>query len=406
MTALRIDRSKAIRRLLIALVTLLGLIVVIRVVLDPVATYGTRKGLEQMHGMKGDFRRVHVTVLSPGYTINRLKLIQDPGGQWRSPLFYAESIHVGLDWRHLLHGQLLAAVRIVEPKVTVLAGAAPSEKTKTPKAPDLSAQLEKITPLKVDRLEVLRGELLFRDLGEPHHPELWVHRLDLAAENLPTRDKLLNGRPTTVNAHGTVGKSGDMTLFVSADPFARPLAFAGRFQEQGLRVAELFDFIEPKTKLQTPAGTFDLFTEFKVRDGRITGGVKPVLKNVQVRPAESGMWDRLKAWLADKAVHFASDRVPDRNAVATTVPIEGRLVDPDIQLWPAILGVVRNAFVEGLTAGFTELPPPQAGEKQSVLTQAKAAVTKSDGPPKAQPAKTDVTKADNDNDKNRDKGTR
>ncbi|HEY2904022.1 MAG TPA: hypothetical protein VGL59_25770, partial [Polyangia bacterium] len=238
MTAFRIERSNAIRRLLITLTVLAGLIVIIRVVLDPVATYGTRKGLERLHGMKGDFQRVHVTVLSPGYTISRLKLIADPGGDWRSPLFYAESIHVGLDWRLLLHGQLLAAVRIVEPKVTVLAGAAPSETTKTPKAPDLSAQLEKITPLKVDRLEILRGELLFRDLGEQRHPELWVHRLDLAAENLPTRDKLLNGRPTTVNAHGTIGKSGDMTLFVSADPFASPLAFAGRFQEQGLRVAE------------------------------------------------------------------------------------------------------------------------------------------------------------------------
>ena len=67
--------------------------------------------------------------------------------------------------------------------------------------------------------------------------------------------------------------------------------------------------------------------------------------------------------------------------------LEGRLTDPDIQLWPAVFGVVRNAFVEGLTSGFTHLPPEKTDDEQGVLTQAKDALKKDDGPPKAQPAK-------------------
>jgi Domain of Unknown Function (DUF748) len=375
------------RGLLWAAIVIFALAVIIRVILDPIATIATRRGLEKMEGMRGDFQRVHATVFGPGYTINRLKLIQHPGGDWKSPLFYAEAVHVGVDWRQLMHGRVAASARIVEPKITVLAGAAetkPKAKTEA-QAPDLSAQLSRITPLKVDRVEILRGELLLRDLGEPRHPELWVHKLELAAENLPTRKSLAGGRPATVTARGVVGKSGDLSLFVSADPFASPLAMAGRFELRGLRVAELYDFVEPATKLQTPNGTFDLFAEFKVKDGRIDGGVKPVLKNVDVRPADSGLWDRLKAWLADEAVKIASDRVPERNAVATTIPIQGRLTSPDIQMWPAILGVVRNAFVAGLASGFARLPPAKADEKQSALTQAREAVTKDKGPPKAQP---------------------
>ena len=373
------------RGLLWAAIVIFALAVIIRVVLDPIAASATRKGLERIEGMRGDFERVHVTVFGPGYTINRLKLIQHPGGDWKAPLFYAESVHLSVDWRQLLRGHLTASARIVEPKITILAGAQkPKPKTET-KAPDLSAQLSKITSLKINRVEILRGELLLRDLGEARHPELWVHGLELAAENLPTRKRLAGGRPTTISARGVIGKSGEMTLFVSADPFASPLAMAGRFELRGLRVAELYDFIEPKTKLQTPNGTFDLFAEFKVENGRIDGGIKPVLKNVDVRPADDGIWDRLKAWLADETVKIASDRVPDRNAVATTIPIQGRLTDPDIQLWPAILGVVRNAFVAGLASGFAHLPPSKADEKQSPLMQAKDAVSKDNGPPKAQP---------------------
>jgi hypothetical protein len=38
--------------------------------------------------------------------------------------------------------------------------------------------------------------------------------------------------------------------------------------------------------------------------------------------------------------------------VLGVIPIQGRLDQPDIQIWPTILGVVRNAFVEGISAGF------------------------------------------------------
>lgn len=376
------------RRLLIALGVVVGLGIVIRLVLDPIAGYATRKGLDKMEGFRGDFDHVHVTLFGPGYTISRLKVIDEPGGDWKTPLFYAESVHASVDWRRLLRGQIVASARIVEPKIIILAKKekAPAPET-TKRPPDLSTQLQNVAALKVSRLEIVRGELLFRDLTAERQPELWVHELELAAENLPTRQKLAGGRPTTIAARGTVGRSGRMTLFASADPLASPLAFAGRFELQGLRVSELYDFIEPKTGLQTPRGTVDLFAEFVAKSGRLNGGVKPVLKNVDVRPTESGAWDRFKAWLADKGVKVASDRVPGRNAVATVVPLQGPLADPDVQLWPAIFGVVRNAFVEGITSGFAHLPPRRAEEEQSVLAQAKDALEKDKGPPKAQPPK-------------------
>jgi hypothetical protein len=396
----RLDRARAQlpragRRALIALIILVALIVIIHVILDPLATHLTRKSLGQLDGYKGDFDRVHVTIFSPGYDITRLKLIETPHGSWKEPLFYADRIHVGVEWRRLLHGDLVAVLRIIEPKGIIVKAAgepaanAPKTKEKakeaTRKAPDLSTQLQKITAMKVDRIEILRGEVLFRDMSQPRHPEFWLHRFDLAAENLATRPELARGRPSTVSGHGTLGRSGDVTLFVSADPFAQPLSFAGKFSLTGYRAAELFDLVEPKTELQTPKGTIDVFAEFVCRRGELTGGVKPVLKNIEVRPTESGIWDRLKAWAADKAVEIASDRVPGRNAIATVVPIKGRITDPEIQLWPAVLGVVRNAFVEGLTSGFSHVPPPTAEKKEGVVSQIKHALKKDEGPPKAQP---------------------
>jgi hypothetical protein len=371
------------QRLLLLGGVVLALAIAVRLILDPLGAHFTRQGLARMKGFRGDFSSVHVTLFGPGYTIRHLKIAEVPGtGQ--NPVLYADTVHVGIDWRQLLRGEIVTEARFVEPKIEIInRPTTPVARTKAP--PDLSQQLGRVTKLKVARVEIIRGELLLRDLTLPRKPELWVHRLEVAAENLATRETMAHARPTTLTASGILGDSGDFTVFATADAFARPLAFAGTFELRGLRVAELYGFIEPETKLQTPNGTLDLSAEFMSKGGRLQGGVKPVLKNVQVRAAEGGAWDKLKAWLTDKAVKLGSDRVPGRNAVATVVPLEGRLTDPDVQLWPAVLGVVRNAFVEGLASGFAHLPPEQAAQSQSLLAQAKRALDKNAGPPKAQP---------------------
>jgi hypothetical protein len=184
----------------------------------------------------------------------------------------------------------------------------------------------------------------------------------------------------------TLGHSGAVTVSASADPFAATPEFFGKMGLRGWKVSELYDLVEPATKLQTPGGTLDVFAEFKVRNGAISGGVKPVLKDVTVRPADEGLGTRLKAWVADKALDLFSHKAEDQTQkTATIVPIEGRLDNPDIQVWPAILGILRNAFVEGVSAGFAHLPPPAAPEKEGVLKQTKNALQKDKGPPKAQP---------------------
>jgi hypothetical protein len=368
----------------IALGALLAIVIVIRLILDPIAAHVTRKELNASDSMRGDFDRLHLTVFPPGYEIHRLKIDERVDRGWKHPLFYAERVKAGVDMGALLHGRLVARARIDDPKIIYTERQKTEKKTPTA-PPDLAPMLRKVLPARVDRLEVRNGEVLFRDLVDKGQPELWVHKIEVAVEDLATRRKLSGGAPATVSASAMLGRSGQVTMFVSANPFARPLAFAGRVEERGWELTELYDLVEPQTKLQPTRGTLDVFIEFKSREGRITGGVKPVLKNAEVKATEGGVGNRLKAWLADEGLHIFSDRVPGRNAVATVIPIEGRLDQPDIQLWPTVMGVVRNAFVEGASASFRNVPPEKADTKEGVVGQVKHAVEKSAGPPKAQP---------------------
>src|SRR6185436_8629492 len=68
--------------------------------------------------------------------------------------------------------------------------------------PDISAALEKVMPAQATRIEVRDGELLYRDLNAPRQPEIWIHGLDMAIENITTRRELARGRPATVSGRG------------------------------------------------------------------------------------------------------------------------------------------------------------------------------------------------------------
>ncbi len=174
--------------------------------------------------------------------------------------------------------------------------------------------LHKITPLEVDHIDILDGQVAFVDTSRKERPEIWLHDLQLSVENLTNRVRLTEGRPVLLTASGTLARSGTVSILITADPFEKGLTFSGRAAVVGLETSELYRFIEPATKLQAPQGTIDIFVEFDCRNGELTGGVKPVLKNVKIRPDDKNPFSVLKAWVADLAVKLFSDRVarPER----------------------------------------------------------------------------------------------
>jgi hypothetical protein len=170
-----------------------------------------------------------------------------------------------------------------------------------------------------------------------------------------------------------VQKTGEVTLFLTADPFDKGLTFAGSVELRHLALADLHQFTTI-AGLKLPEGSIDVFASLTCKRGVLTGGIKPILKNVKVAAADNGLGNKIKALLADVAVKIFSDRVPGRNAVSTIIPIHGDLKKPDVQLVPTVLAVLRNAFVEGLSASLTNVPPPQG--QGGILHQARQALSK------------------------------
>jgi hypothetical protein len=358
------------------------LLLIIRLALDPLAAHYTRQALSSGAGFRGTFSGVHISIIPPAFEIQRLKIIEYPKGKWEDPIYYFENTHVSILWREILRGHLVADAKLDRPKILLVSK---QEKKSSKKAKSIGEQLEAMFPLRVDRLEVDRGEvLLARGTGDKA-PELWIHEADLIAHNLATRKALAEGEPSRLEGTARVQRSGKLGLTFAMDPWAKAPTFSGKAALRDLALRELYAFIAEKTDLQATQGTIDLFAEIICKNGIISGGVKPVLKNVEVKSVGKGLGERLRGALADAAIHLASNEEHGDRRVATVIPLKGKLSDVHTQLVPTILGVVRNAFVEGLASGFADLPPPTAEKKEGTLKQTWKALKKGEGPPEAQP---------------------
>ena len=373
---------RELRPLLITLGVLVALLVIVRIVLDPLVAHFARRQLNEGEGFRGTFAGLHVSIVPPAITVRRLKVIEHPGGDWDAPVYYFEESRVSVLWRETLRGHLVADAVLRRPKIVMKSHeeAAAGKKTKS-----INEQLAAMLPLRVDRLEVDGGELLIARGSGQHAPELWLHDAYLVAENLATRKALAEGEPSRMEGRARVQRSGKLTLSFAMDPWAKGLTFNGKAALRGLELAELYAFTADRTDLRATQGSIDLFADLRARGGALSGGVKPVLINVEVKSASKDLGAKLKAALADAAIHLASNTESGERKVATVIPIKGTVSDAHPQMVPTILGVVRNAFVEGLAGSFAELPPPTAEKKQGIVKQALNALKKGHGQPEAQP---------------------
>jgi hypothetical protein len=362
---------------------IIGIALLALLFINPIVTYGTQKGLNRLKGTSGSFHGLRVTILKPGYNIYGLKVVETPAKE-HEPLFYADRVEMRWSWRDIFHGHLVRRVKMWNPKIVI--PMRPGENGKPAQPPlEIARTLESVPSAGLDRLEIVGGQITLVD--EHHDGErIWLHDVNATLENLKTRKKLMEGMPVLVTVRGKLQKTGEVTLFLTADPFDKGLTFAGSVELRHLALADLHQFTTIKG-LKIPDGQIDMFASVTAKRGVLTGGIKPILKNVKVEAADSGLGNKIKAALADVAVKIFSDRVPGRNAVAAIIPIHGDLKKPDFQLVPTILAVLRNAFVEGLSSSLSNVPPP-VDEKGGFFHQARKALSKkSQHPIEAQPKK-------------------
>lgn len=135
-------------------------------------------------------------------------------------------------------------------------------------------------------------------------------------------------------------------------------------QIEGASLPSINELLLAYGKFDVVSGTFSVYSEVKVRNGRIDGYVKPLFKDIKVYSREQDKKKPVLKRLYEKIVGGLSHVLENepREQVATVADISGTIEDPDTGTWPIIVRLVSNAFVRAILPGF-EREYQEAGKK-------------------------------------------
>lgn len=373
------------RVVLIVLVVL----VAFRLALPYIVTRYVNKVLHELDGYYGVVDDIDIHLYRGAYQIQGLKIYKTDGTK-EIPFIDIPLIDLSVEWNALFQGAIVGEVKFQRPNLNFIAAkksdnpSSPGEKPaeQSGKEVDWTEPIKKLMPLQINRLRINDGNVVFHDFSTKPKVDLFLHDLQLDAQNLNNAKDNPEKLPSRLYLQASSVGNGqlNLTMRINAMKEVPDLDMDMKFENVDMKA--LNDFFEAYAKVDIERGKFNLYSELMVLDGNINGYVKPIFNNLKVvdwkedkkKPAKL-VWESMVGFLTDI---FKNQR---KDQFATKVPMEGKISQVDTPFWPALWNIFSNAFVhafENNTDGTISISSsqPLVAEKKPFTSKSKKELRK------------------------------
>jgi hypothetical protein len=340
--------SKRRRRWRIVLIVV-GALILLRILLPYIVLHVANKRLANMPGYYGHINDIDIALIRGAYMIDHIFIDKvDSTTMARSPFLAADLIDLSVEWKALFKGSVVGELVIQHPAVVfTLDSVEPAQVQKdTSSFRDL---LRDFMPLRINRVEAHEGELVYRDPKADPKVDVRMTDLELLATNLRNSYDSTALLPADITASANM-YGGRMTFNMALDPLSDQALFDMNAELENMQLPEVNDFFKAYANADVNKGTFSMYTEMATRNNEFKGYVKPLLKDLDVLgPEDRGDPFLHKLWegvVGSAAVLLTN---PNKDQVATKLEMSGKLSDPNISVWYAVIDLLRNAFIRALT---------------------------------------------------------
>jgi hypothetical protein len=205
--------------------------------------------------------------------------------------------------------------------------------------------------LKVKQLRITNGHFAF--VNKEKTPE---YRVFLAGTNLVLKN-FSNQKSEGLGVATLTGKfmgSGDTLVKATFRPEINGpnFDFDARIENTDLRT--LNDVLRAYAKIDVADGILSVYTEVKVKNGYVTGYVKPLFRDLQVYSPEQDKDKAFSAKVKEKVLSGVAKILKNRprREVATIADISGPVGDTKTDTLRTVLRLVENAFFKAILPGF------------------------------------------------------
>jgi len=295
------------------------------------------------------------------YQINGLKIVKT-SGKVPVPLLDAPLIDLSVSWHSLWYDRaVVAEVTFVRPELNFVDGGS-KQASQTGQGTDWRQQLEKLLPITLNEVRIDKGTLTFRNFTSKPAVDLKATRLDASIRNLTNvRDKK-GRRDASFEANALMLGDAKVESRATFDPFSDFDDFQFRLRATGIELRRLNDFASAYGKFDFNAGHGDVVIEAQAQNGRLSGYIKPLLRDVDVFNWQQDVENKNKGFFRSvwEALVGASETAlknQPKNQFATRVELSGSVHKQDISAFEAFLQILRNGFIQAFNARYEQAPP-------------------------------------------------
>ena len=332
--------------LLIILVALIAL----RAVLPYIVKSYVNKTLAAIPGYSGHVDDVDMSLWRGAYVVKDLK-IEKVEGNIPVPFFSANLIDLSIEWTALIHGSLVGEIELVNPKISFVQG--PTEKeSQNGKGANFIETIKKLFPVRINKFDVLNGEVHFRNFHTDPKVDIHLDSLFLYAKNLTNSEHLSKVLPASIDAKGKAMHTGRLKGHLDIDAYAQKPTFNLDLQLEQVELTTLNSFFDGYASVDVKSGVFEMYTEMAAANGNFTGYVKPLFKDMRILDLKKDAKKPLK--LLWEAVVEGLTQLFTNHSIGqfgTKIPLSGTFDNPKEDILSTLGGIFKNAFIKALQPG-------------------------------------------------------
>lgn len=337
---------------------------------EVVESYVNRK-LATMGDYRGRVDEVDLHLWRGAYTLHGLTIEKDDG-KVPVPLLSAPTVELAVSWRGLIAGGIVGTVEFDRADLNFV-DAESDARQQGGTGVNWRQKLEELLPIQLDEVVLRDCTIHFRNVGSDPPVDLKATQVNAVVKNLTNVEDRPGGRVASFEATARVLDQAGLEAAGEFDPVGRPDTFALKLRVLDVDLKRANSFVRAYSGLDVASGRGDFVMEVSADKGQLRGYAKPLLRDLQVFSwkrdvDEKGLQPLRLAWqsITAFAVEVFTNRKNDQ--FGTRVELSGSLDQQNVDVLGALLGIVRNAFVEDYKPDFESLqksarPSPEVKSK-------------------------------------------
>ncbi|WP_263138519.1 DUF748 domain-containing protein [Pseudomonas sp. RIT-PI-AD] len=348
---------------LLILLALAALLLVLHLALPGLIRDYLNGKLADMGEYRGHIEDVDLAWWRGAYKINGLNIVKDDG-KVPVPLLKAPVIDLSVSWHALWydHG-IVAEVDFYRPELNFVDGGA-KETSQTGTGTDWREQLEKLLPITLNEVRVVDGRIAFHNFGSKPPVHLDASEINASLFNLTNVAGEKGERVARFEGKALLLGHAPLETKASFEPLSDFEDFEFRLRATGIELKRLNDFASAYGKFDFNAGHGDVVIEATADDGKLSGYIKPLLRDVDIFNWQQDVENKDKGffrsiWEALVGGGETALKNQRKNQFATRIDLSGNVHQQDISGLQAFFNILRNAFVQAFNTRFENAPPEE-----------------------------------------------